>query len=51
VLQLSFFDGFSIQQICVITRKTSKQVYNLLARAKVALKQLLEKEGITHEDI
>jgi RNA polymerase sigma-70 factor (ECF subfamily) len=51
VLQLSFFDGFSVADICTITRKTSKQVYNLLARAKVALKQLLEKEGITHEDI
>ena len=51
VLQLSFFDGFSIQEICAIIHKTSKQVYNLLARAKVALKQLLEKEGITHEDI
>lgn len=51
VLQLSFFDGFSVSDICTITRRTSKQVYNLLARAKVALKQLLEKEGITHEDI
>ena len=51
VLQLSYFDSFSVQDICAIIHKTPKQVYNLLARAKVALKQLLEKEGITHEDI
>ena len=51
VLQLSFFDGFAIGEICGIMKKSTKQVYNLLARAKVALKDLLEKEGITHEDI
>ena len=51
VLQLSFFDGFSVPDICSIMKKSTKQVYNLLARAKIALRQLLEKEGITHEDI
>lgn len=51
VLQLAYFDGFPIGQICVILGKSSKQVYNLLARAKVALRELLEKEGITHEDL
>lgn len=51
VLQLSYFDGFAVADICGIMRKSTKQVYNLLARAKVALKELLEKEGITHESI
>lgn len=51
VLQLAFFDGFEPKDIASIVRKTAKQTYNLLARAKVALKELLEKEGITHEDI
>lgn len=51
VLQLSYFDGFNIEQICAIQRKTTKQVYNLLARAKASLKELLIKEGITHEDL
>ena len=51
VLQLTYFDGFSLQQTCRIMGKSSKQVYNLHARSKIALKQLLEKEGITHEDI
>lgn len=50
-LQLAYFDGFTVSQICRVTGKSSKQVYNLLARAKATLKELLEKEGITHEDI
>ena len=51
VLQLAYFDGFCIQDISRITHKNTKQVYNLLARAKAYLKGLLEQEGITHEDI
>ena len=51
VLQLNFFDGFSVLQICSILGKNSKQVYNLLARAKSSLKQFLEEEGITYEDL
>ena len=51
VLQLAYFDGFEVKDICRILRKNAKQVYNLLQRAKVALKTLLEKEGISHEDI
>ena len=51
VLQLQYFDGFAPKDIAAILRRTAKQTYNLLARAKVALKELLEKEGITHADI
>ncbi|MDD6200901.1 MAG: RNA polymerase sigma factor [Firmicutes bacterium] len=51
ILLLAYFDGFSTEEICRITGKTTKQVYNLHARAKVALKELLQKEGITHEDL
>ena len=51
VLQLSFFDGFSVPEICQILQLNAKQVYNLLARAKAALKSILEKEGITYEDL
>ena len=46
VLQLSYIEGFDTQQVCAIMRKSTKQVYNLLARAKLSLKNLLEKEGI-----
>ena len=51
VLQLAYFDGFAVKEICMITKRTSKQVYNLLARARASLKELLVKEGITYEDI
>lgn len=51
VLQLAYFDGFGIQDISMITRKNTKQIYNLLARAKASLKDLLIKEGISYEDI
>ena len=51
ILQLVYLDGFSVEQACVILKATPKQVYNLLARAKAALKLILEKEGITHEDL
>ena len=51
VLQLHYIDEFSVPQICTILGKSAKQVYNLLARAKKALKDALTKEGITHEDL
>ena len=51
VLQLTYFSGFSMEDTCRIMGKNLKQVYNLHSRAKIALKTLLEKEGITHEDI
>ena len=51
ILQLTYFSGFSMQESGKILRKSVKQTYNLHARAKIALKQLLEKEGITREDL
>ena len=51
VLQLQYFDEFDIAQICKIMGKSKKQVYNLLTRAKSALKEYLIKEGISGEDL
>ena len=51
VLELMWFDGFSHAQTASILNKSAKQLYNLHARAKLALKELLEKEGITREDL
>lgn len=51
VLVLTYFDGFGTEDICRVLGLHKKQVYNLSARAKIALKELLEKEGITHEDL
>ncbi|MGN1039867.1 MAG: RNA polymerase sigma factor [Candidatus Fimimonas sp.] len=46
VLQLCYLEDFSVAEICKVMRKNTKQVYNLLARAKSALKNLLVKEEI-----
>ena len=51
VLELMWFDGFTHVQTASILNKSAKQLYNLHARAKLALKELLEKEGITREDL
>lgn len=51
VLQLYYLDDFRVEQICDIMKKTSKQVYNLLTRARAALKELMMKEGITYEEL
>lgn len=51
VLMLTYFDGFSADEVCAIMSRSKKQVYNLLSRARTSLKTLLEKVGITHEDI
>lgn len=51
VLELTWFEEFSNDQVSSILGKSAKQVYNLRSRAKIALKELLEKEGITREDL
>ena len=51
LLQLTYFEGFSLQTVAQITKKSMKQVYNLHTRAKQALKELLIKEGISYEDL
>jgi len=47
VLYLSFFEGFTNEQIAKELNKSKKQVENLLYRAKQSLKSILEREGIT----
>ena len=50
-LYLAYFEDFPVKEICKLLKKNTKQVYNLLSRAKQALKELLETEGITYEDL
>ena len=50
VLYLYYFEDCRAEAVSKIIRKTKKQTYNLLARAKSALKELLEKEGIVYEN-
>lgn len=45
VLYLTYFEGFSTEDICKSTDRSVKQIYNLLARAKASLRELLVKEG------
>ena len=50
VLMLTYIDGFAIDETARIMGKNVKQTYNLLARAKQALKTLLINDGIKYED-
>ena len=51
VLQLTYLDGFSLAETERIMGRSPKQIYNLLSRAKIALKERLIKEGISYEDL
>ena len=51
LLYLTYYEGYGADDIARILRKTKKQIYNLLHRAKNSLKELLVKEGISHEDL
>ena len=51
VLYLMYYQGFTADEVASAFGKNKKQVYNLLSRAKAALKQLLIKEGIGYEDL
>ncbi len=51
VILLTYYAGFSLEQVGRTMHRTVRQVYNLHARAKIALKELLEEEGISNEDL
>lgn len=51
VLYLAYFDGYKADELSEIIRKNKKQTYNLLARARSTLKELLQKEGISYENL
>ncbi len=54
VLYLLYIEGYSAEDAAKILKKTKKQVYNLTARAKLALKErlaMLTEEGIFYEDV
>ena len=49
VLFLRYYEDLKIEEIVFIIKKNKKQVYNLLQRAKSALKEILEKESVVNE--
>lgn len=51
VICLAYLDGFDVAEICQILGKNKKQVYNLLSRAKLSLKEKLIQQGVSYEDV
>lgn len=49
VLKLLYFEDMSYEEIGRVLKKTNKQIKNLAYRARLALKEELEKGGITYE--
>lgn len=50
VITLRYLDEIPPERIAKITKRKTKQVYNLIARGKSALKEELKKEGIVYEN-
>ena len=51
VLWLIYFDGFSSAEAGPVMKKSSRQMKNLVYRAKSALKSELDKEGFVYEEL
>ena len=51
VLHLVYFENMSYDQASTVMRKSTKQIKNLVYRAKQALKMALEKEGFVYENL
>ncbi len=51
ILYLSYFEGFSNPEAARIMGKSKRQIENLLANAKKALRRELEKEGFDYEEL
>ena len=51
VLWLLYFDGLSNVEAAIVMKKSSRQMKNLVYRAKSALKSELDKEGFVYEKL
>ena len=51
VLWLLYLDGFSYNEAAVVMNKNTRQMKNLVYRAKSALKSELDKEGFVYEEL
>ena len=51
VLWLLYFEELSNKEVGMIMKKSSKQIKNLVYRAKLALKKELQKEGFVYEEL
>ena len=50
ILWLVYFEGFSNKEAAIVLKKSERQIKNLLYRAKLSLKSILEKEGFIYEE-
>jgi len=50
IIWLVYFEGFSNEESSIAMKKSSRQIRNLLYRAKQSLKSELEKEGFVYEE-
>lgn len=51
VLHLAYFEDFNNGQTAKIMKKNKRQIENLLYRAKLSLKDELNKEGFIYEEL
>lgn len=51
VIYLVYFEGFNNSETAIIMKKSQKQTSELLYRAKLSLKKILEKEGVFYEGL
>ena len=51
VLHLSYLEGFTNSETACIMQRSSRQIENLIYRAKKALREELEKEGFVYEGL
>lgn len=51
VLHLRYFEELSPENVAAATGRRKKQVYNLLARGRAALKEILLSEGFEYENV
>ena len=51
VLYLTYFEGFSNAEAAQAMKKNTRQIENLVYRAKQALRSTLEKEGFAYEEL
>lgn len=49
VLFLRYYEELTVESIAQVMKKNKKQIYNLLQRAKEALRERLKKEGLEYE--
>lgn len=51
VLWLVYIEGFSTEEAAAVLKKNQRQMRNLLYRARLALREKLEKEGFVNEEL